>query len=158
MTKELAGTLRVEVCHRPPVQGTGRKIEETLDEAKDRVGAGSVEESVWSPEVPATSESEAVEKYRRFSEWADRHGVSVEPPFEVRQRDSRFVGETNTVLVTPVLCLAVYFDDALLSVFPHTDGNKTVSVEDGLAELDVERRVVIRGRKVGNEAVSVAGK
>lgn len=115
----------------------------------------SVDVSVWSPEVPVIDESPAVEAYRRFSDWADRQGVAVEPPFERRQRRSRILGETGEVIVTPSVCLAVYLDDTLLAVFPHTDDGGTVTVEDGLRELDVDRRAVIREEDLEKRVLSV---
>jgi hypothetical protein len=150
-----SGTLHVELYHRPTVPGNApvRRVERSLDDLHRRGKVDFVDESVWPREVPmpegpeAKTEREAVEAYRRFSDWADRHGVAVEPPFELSVRNTQILGEGGAVLVTPVVCLAVYFDDTLLSVFPHTDDGETFSVEDGLASLDEERRVVVRERE-----------
>jgi hypothetical protein len=39
-------------------------------------------------------------------------------------------------LVTPAICLAVYEDDELSVVYPHTDGPETYTVENGLEMLE----------------------
>lgn len=157
MTNGYTDGVRAEIHHRPAVSGSGyvRRVEEILDEVREAGSVGTVEEYAWSPEEPASAGSMAFEKYRVFTEWADRNGVSVEPPFEVRKRDSRLLEESGEVLLTPVVCLAVYFDDTLLAVFPHTEDDETVSVDEGLAEIDAERRVVIRGDEVDREPVAV---
>lgn len=147
-----SGTVHVELYHRPTVPGKApvRRVEMALEDLYERGRVDFVDESVWPRAVPmpevleAGTEREAVEAYRRFSDWADSHGVTVEPPFERSVRDSRILGEGGAVLVTPVVCLGVYFDDTLVSVFPHTDDCGTFSVEDGLASLDEGRRVFVR--------------
>jgi len=155
--KDTKGTVRAEMYHRPPVSGYGlaRRLEGTLKRLDEGEAVDSLDVSVWSPEVPVISDSEAVDAYRRFSEWADRQDVTIEPPFEVRQRRSRVLGETGEVLVTPSICLAVYLDEKLLAVFPHTADGGTVTVEDGLRELDVERRAVIREKDLEEQKLSV---
>jgi len=130
-------------------------LERTLKKIDEGDAVDSLDVSVWSPEVPVTEGSEAVDAYRRFSDWADRQNVTVEPPFELRRRRSRLLGETGEVLVTPSICLAVYLDDTLLAAFPHTDDGGTVTVEDGIRELDVDRRAVIRENDLEKQVLSV---
>lgn len=164
MTDELAGTLRAELYHRPTVPGSGSvsRVEQVLADLYEKGGVDFVDESVWSGEVPVSGEAEpepeAVEAYRRFADWADSHGVTIEPPFDHRERDSRILGEGGAVLVTPAVCLAVYFEDTLLSVFPHTDDGETFSVEDGIASLDEERGIVVRGDQDEKEAHRLPGR
>ena len=61
---------------------------------------------------------EVAEEFTRFEEWAGRRGVTVRPPFEARTRTSMVEDGANDVLVTPVLCLAVYREERLVAVFP----------------------------------------
>lgn len=82
---------------------------------------------------------EVVEEFERFDEWADRRGVSVRPPFETRTRTSMVEDGGVDVLVTPVLCLAVYREERLVSVFPHSDGESTYSVERALDRLEADQ-------------------
>lgn len=79
---------------------------------------------------------EVVEEFRRFSRWAENHGVTVEPPFETRTRASIVEDGGIEVLATPVLSLALYRNDRLAAVFPHTDGERTYTIADALDRLE----------------------
>lgn len=79
---------------------------------------------------------EVVEAFDRYEAWADRRGVSVRPPFEIRTRRSVVEDDGVEVLVTPVVCLAIYRDGRLASVFPHGNGETTYTVDDALERLE----------------------
>lgn len=81
---------------------------------------------------------EVLDEFGRFEEWARRRGVSIRPPFETRTRTSIVEDDDVEVLVTPVLCLAVYRDERLVAVFPHSDGEVTYTVEDALDRIEAE--------------------
>lgn len=92
----------------------------------------------WPKEVKLAGDSpyqEALEAYDRFRTWADHQGVDVCPPFRERTTTSQVTGETNELLVTPLLCLELYADDELVGVFPHSDGDETITTEDAIASL-----------------------
>ncbi|WP_049923250.1 HTH domain-containing protein [Halopiger djelfimassiliensis] len=92
----------------------------------------------WPKEVSRSDSSphqEVRERYDRFLDWADRHGVSIRPPFRERTRTSQVTGETTELLVTPLLCLELYRDDELVGVFPHTDGETTYTTDEAIAKL-----------------------
>ncbi|WP_255190863.1 HTH domain-containing protein [Natronobeatus ordinarius] len=92
----------------------------------------------WPKEVARTENSpyqEVLEAFERFDRWADERGVSVQPPFRERTVTSTVTGESKDVLVTPMLCLAVYRNDELHAVFPHTDGEETVTASEAIATL-----------------------
>ena len=166
MTDELTGKLRVELYHRPTVPGSGSvcRVREALEDLHETGSVDLVDESVWPGEVPvpagsgSESEPDAVEAYRRFADWADSHGVTVEPPFEQRERDSRLLGEGGAVLVTPAVCLAVRFDGTLLAVFPHTDDGETFSVGDGIDSLDEKKSIAVRGDQDETEPNRLLGR
>lgn len=82
---------------------------------------------------------EVVEEFQRFEAWADRRGVSVRPPFQTRTRTSMVEDDGVDVLVTPVLCLALYRDERLVSVFPHSEGDDTYTVAQALGCLEVDQ-------------------
>ena len=79
---------------------------------------------------------EVIEEYRRYEEWADRRGVSVTPPFETRTRSSIVDDDGVDVLVTPVLSLALYRDERLVSVFPHAEDGEQYTVDAALERLE----------------------
>lgn len=79
--------------------------------------------------------SEARDRFERFRTWADRAGVSICPPFEQVTRTSTITGEHHELLRTPCLCLALYVNDQLLAVYPHTDDAQTHNVTDVIATL-----------------------
>lgn len=92
----------------------------------------------WPKEVARSEHSpyqEVLEAFERFDRWADERGVSVQPPFRERTVTSTVTGESKDVLVTPMLCLAVYRDDELHAVFPHTDGEETITASEAIATL-----------------------
>ncbi len=85
-----------------------------------------------SPDVPA---GEALEAFERFTEWAYREGVDIEPAFAVQTRESTITGESREVLVTPLCCLAVYVGNTLVSVYPHVDDGEPHGVTEAVAAL-----------------------
>lgn len=137
---------RVRVrCHvRPaslvaPVDATLRHLEElNADGVIDDFTVGA-----WPAEVrlddPAPH-SDVVDRFEAFDAWAEQWGVSIRPPFAVETRHFEIIGETRTVLITPVQCLAVYVDGALKEVFPHstdrTGDGETYTVRDALPLLE----------------------
>lgn len=76
---------------------------------------------------------------RSFERWASRHGLRLRPQFDVRQSRSTITGETDDLLVLPVLCLAARDEDGLAWIVPVHDGASTVTVEDALDALAAGR-------------------
>lgn len=111
---------------------------ETLQELETE---GVVDEVVfrsWPDEVRLDAEEpahEAVDRYERFRRWAARNDVSVRPPFETRSRTSPVSDGPREVLVTPLCCLAVYVDDRLVGVYPHSADGETYTAEGAVDEL-----------------------
>lgn len=81
-------------------------------------------------------ESEATRLYDRITDWADRAGVDVRRPFEVRQFRNRFSDEVVDELVLPVVCLVTRRGREVVGVVPCEDGDTCISVFDYLAALD----------------------
>lgn len=98
--------------------------------------------------VRGDRESEAKRLYDRITEWADRAGVDVSRPFEVRRYHNQFSDEVVDELVLPMVCLVTYRDDDdVVAVVPCEDGDTCVSVFDYLTALDrgVDPAVAIEG-------------
>jgi len=113
---------------------------ETLRACESEGAVDAVVLRSWPDKVTLADDgpfSEAVDVFRRFDRWADRRGVSVRPPFEVRSASASFDGAEKDVLVTPLIAVAVYRGDRLHGVYPHSDGEDTYTVADAIATLRI---------------------
>jgi hypothetical protein len=92
-------------------------------------------------------ETEASRLYDRITDWADRAGVDVKRPFEVRQYYNRFSDEVVDELVVPIVCLTTVRDGDVVAVVPCEDGDTCVSVFDYLDALErgVEPSAAVAG-------------
>lgn len=111
---------------------------ETVRACEREGTVGTVLLRSWPKEVTRTGRSpyqEVLEAFERFERWAGERDVTVQPPFRERTVTSAVTGDSKDVLVTPMLCLAVYRDDDLHAVFPHTDGEETVTASEAIATL-----------------------
>ena len=147
------------VCHvRAPL------LLEPVDRQVETIQAcdseGAIDELLlrsWPKEVSmaaSTPHQEVLDTYDRFTSWADRQGVSVEPPFRQRTTTSQVTGRTRELLVTPLLCLEVYADDELVGVFPHSTADETKTTNEAIAELRTGTRPVALD---GETEATVAG-
>ena len=132
------------VCHaRTPL--VFDPVEERVERAQALEGGDLVDNVVvrsWPETVRLEDDGphrEVVEEFRRFEEWAERRGVTVRPPFQTRTRASMVEDEGVEVLVTPVLCLALYREERLVSVFPHADDEESYTTEDSLDRLEADQ-------------------
>jgi hypothetical protein len=71
-----------------------------------------------------------------FEHWAATHRATLTPGFDSHECHSGFTGQQFSVRVLPVVCLAVYEDDELVAVYPHTTDTGCRSVADGLDLLE----------------------
>lgn len=128
------------VCHvRAPL------LLEPVDSQVESVRAcedeGTIDEFLvrsWPKAVSRSEESpyqEVLETYERLQRWANRRDVSISPPFRTRTTTSQITDETETVLVTPLLCLEYYLGDELVGVYPHSNGEETITTEDVIARI-----------------------
>jgi len=112
---------------------------------------------LWPDEVAVEGPGETaiLETVDRFEAWATDNGFTLRPPFETRTASS-LVGESEEVLVTPMLLAAVYEGDDLAGVYPCTDGDDTWTVEQFLDALDPGARGPGRGSHPFSDAVTDA--
>lgn len=93
----------------------------------------------WPDKVTLREETsphqEVIDVFKRFERWADNRGVTVRPPFEVRTATSPVTGKTKKVLVTPLISLALYHDEQLVGVFPHSGAEGTYTVPEAVTAL-----------------------
>ena len=105
-------------------------------ETEDVIDAVTVQ--AWPDTVPLTDTTpytEVVDLFNRFTLWADQQDRSITPPFTVRTQSTIASDDSRRILTTPMLCLAVYSDQMLTAVYPHTDGDDHYSVADAIAAL-----------------------
>lgn len=89
--------------------------------------------------VAWTEEGRAVfETYEAVSEWATGADVSLAPFFEEKTAKSAFTGEEDTVVHLPAMALVEYRDGEVVHVAPHTDGQRTLAVDDRIDALAPE--------------------
>jgi hypothetical protein len=123
---------------RRPVCGPRTSVIDRLSSLAATEVIGSFRVETWPDELAVsehTEHSQVVERYKEFLLWADDHDCSITPPFE-RRTVSPLIGESRDVLTLPIMCLAVYEDDDLAGVYPHTSDGRTTSVVDYLDEYD----------------------
>lgn len=82
-----------------------------------------------------TPYSEVMDLFAQFTLWADRHDVSITPPFGIRTQSTIMSEDTRRILSTPMMCLAVYSEQMLTAVYLHADGDDHYSVTDAIAAL-----------------------
>lgn len=100
-----------------------------------RIGELSVR--TWPGEVSLTraGHSEVVDTFRTFEEWARARDASIRPPFAIRERQSTITRQEDTLLVTPLVCLAVYDEDDVVGVYPCAHGGSVTTIDDCIERL-----------------------
>jgi hypothetical protein len=79
-------------------------------------------------ESPTEIPTRTLGKAREFETWADQTGHSL-PGFRRRTQSSLITDTTQEVITPPILCLALYEDETLSEVVPHSgpEGHHTVT-------------------------------
>lgn len=90
----------------------------------------------WPKRVPVDGcDSTVRDTYLAFRAWADAAGKSLAPFFATRECYSPEAEAHTTWLVVPAFALSIRVDGRLEAVYPHSDGEETATVEDGVAML-----------------------
>lgn len=111
---------------------------ETLRTLSSTGGIGDFTLRGWTDRAQLTADSpnrDVVEVFRTFERWARRNGVSVRPPFEIRERTNIVTDRQTEHLVTPLICLALYAAGRLVGVYPHSLEEETYTVTDAVETL-----------------------
>ncbi|WP_136715260.1 HTH domain-containing protein [Halorientalis salina] len=147
---------RVELYARTSLSNVaGKRRDQVATQLEELATAGHishVEIHNWTKKVPLDAESRERRRYEQFSEWAEDVGVDLAPFFDTRTCYSMDSGAKGECLVLPVLCLAVYRDETLQSVYPHTTNDGSRSVMDCLRSIESARQRA-PGGKTDPEAV-----
>jgi len=127
------------------VRDQQRRVIEGLSELEETGAIDEFDVHVWGKEVSPAAVREGTDCHRstigrvnEFAEWAEANGASLEPTFRRRRVTSSITDEDHTVISLPVMCLAVYEDEELDSVYPcHVDGT-TCTVHESLERLGTD--------------------
>ena len=120
-----------------PALGCERQKQAVLEKletlkAEDQIAAYDVH--IWSKAIRLRGPLEETTYYQRvlghieaFQQWADQEPVRLNPAFKLQTVDCEITDETYRVLSLPSICIAVYEDDELCAVYPHSteDGCRT---------------------------------
>ena len=140
---------RVELCVESlHPTGVVSRLEASIDRLRELEAAGHVDEFdlvVWGDRVgirsgvAGTDAAERVrERVNACMEWAEEHGRSLRPVFDVCETDNAFTGESHTAIDLPSMLLVEYEDETVSHVAPSSDGTSTRSVTDRLQALAAE--------------------
>ena len=80
-------------------------------------------------------DSAVVDLYQRFWAWADAHGWSIRPAFDIRQGQT-MLGEHEQLLLTPVIFAWVVDDDEIVALAPVSVDGRTYTVDELLTALE----------------------
>lgn len=122
---------------------TREHVYDVVDDLESLEAAETVEEvrvESWDARVPLDADrdrirTDALDAYEAFREWAADADRSLTPYF--RERET----EQGTVLVLPIMCLAVESDEGVEAVYPSESESGKQTVLDGLEALR-ERKAV----------------
>jgi hypothetical protein len=137
------GEIRVELyerCEMPPpaqrqVDGVHRQLETLAEEGE----LATVAREEWTKRTPVNDcDADLRDTYLTFTNWASENDVQLTPFFQTRECFSPSVKDFTDWLVFPAFCLAIYEGDELAAVYPHTDGEETKTVQDGVETLQSE--------------------
>jgi hypothetical protein len=124
---------------------------ERLRELKRDGRIGELSVRTWPGEVSLTraGHSEVVDTFRAFEEWAQARDASIRPPFAIRERQSTITRQEDTLLLTPLVCLAVYDEDDVVGVYPCAHGGSVTTIDDCIERLAAgdQRESVEPGRR-----------
>jgi len=87
-------------------------------------------------------EDEIHEVVRSFETWAAQHDRHISPPFDIHPTHSAITGESDELLVLPVICIAAYDAGDLVGVAPSSDGKSVRTVEDALNAIEAGKAPV----------------
>ncbi|PSQ15420.1 hypothetical protein BRD00_14080 [Halobacteriales archaeon QS_8_69_26] len=107
-----------------------------LEDLREDGVVADIDVTTWPSRIDfSTGQDDLVDACERFEEWAEGEDVTLRPAFDRKEITSEFTGESRRMLVTPVACLAAYDGEDLVAVYPHTDVDRTRTVEDALDGL-----------------------
>lgn len=134
------GDLHVDLYVRSDLPRPAERRADSMDAELQALQAegdvSAYDRHTWDKRVRVGACSSAVrDRYLTFSAWAERAGVTLQPFFDTRERYNTETETYTDCIVVPAMTLAVTVDEEVVAVYPHADGDETVSVEDGVAAI-----------------------
>lgn len=123
-----------------PVPEQRRRVIDQLDRLCANGSIASYTTETWPRSVSLDDyrgqpTDPVLEMITDIESWADREGVSVNPPIDVRTHEWKITGELDKQLTTPHMGLAIFEDDELRRFYPHRTDEEVRTVADGLEHL-----------------------
>lgn len=121
------------------VNDAQRRALRSLRSAEERGDLDDVVADAWGTALAcaeiAPEETSVASLLREFDRWAAAHDRTLEPAFQRRVTESMVGGDRESVKL-PLVCVALYDGDELVSVVPHCDGDDVYTVQDCLDALE----------------------
>lgn len=98
---------------------------------------------MWPEAVSLSERAEPhslLEDVRRYREWAETDGVTLEPGFQRRERQTPVSDDSDPILVLPTVCLVVRVEGDIVAIAPHQTDRSTYTVADALADIEAQPR------------------
>lgn len=136
----LDGSVTAELLVRRDLPDPSRRRVDAIDARLDSLATdGKIQtyrRQTWPKRLRVTRcDDLARDRYLAFTAWAADKDVSLQPFFHTRERYCTEAGTYTDCIVVPAMTLAVTVDDGLASVYPHSDEDGTVAIEDGVVTL-----------------------
>lgn len=140
-TSQLRATLKLRSF---PPHGITDVQHRTLARLHRLADAGTlavIDVDLWGSHAVADSMADhenegTLETVSDFERWAEEQGYTLAPAFSCRECGSMLADKTREVTVVPLVTLAVYEEDRLRAVYPHVDGERVRTVDDGIRTLE----------------------
>lgn len=120
------------------VNDAQRRALRGLRAAEDRGALDEVVADAWGTALAcaeiAPEETSVASLLREFDRWAASNDRELQPAFQRRVTES-IVGDERESVKLPLVCVALYDGDELVSVVPHCDGDDVYTVQDCLDAL-----------------------
>lgn len=150
-TTETEGAVHAALYSRdelpPPADAQVEEMSTRLDRLVSRGHLDEFDRSTWVKRTPVDDCDRSLrDLYLSFTAWANEHDRTLVPFFQTRECYSADTSGRENWLVLPAMCLAVYEEGQLTAVYPHHDGEKTYTVEDGVAVLERPDEDVVEHR------------
>lgn len=133
----LIGDLRATLRHRPgtPERARLTAVEARLEKLEHEGVIEGFDRVTWPDQVPRDRSTPTGRRFERYLDWAEDQGVTVKPPFTVETVGSGLLGRGDRVVRTPSIVVVLRADDRLVALYPHCDGDRIVTVEDGVRAI-----------------------
>lgn len=140
METEAGPAVRFFVRADSPVPAQRRRVIDQLERLCANGSIDSYTTEMWPGSVSLDDyqgqpADPVLETITDIEAWADREGVSVSPPIEVRTQEWTVTGEVDRQLTTPHMGLAIFEESELRGFYPHRVEDEVRTIADGLERL-----------------------